>query len=142
MSFISNALKNLFNLLGQKTPTNNGVTSSDLVPLLNSSHAPKGDVSITDLASVLGGQQTHISTNSDLNDYVNCGVYQVDNSSDAKSITNSPYSNSGYSLIVIPSGSNRIQIIIANNGLAWYSRGNVSNEWKSWYKLEGTVIQQ
>lgn len=55
MSFISNAFKNLFNLLGQKTPTNNGVTSSDLVPLLNSSHAPKGDVSITDLASVLGG---------------------------------------------------------------------------------------
>ena len=139
MSLISNALKNLFNLLGQKTPTNNGVTSSDLVPLLNSSHAPKGDVSITDLASVLGGASTIELITSGLSDYDNlhggwyfCGA--------GYSAEDRPEKSSGFVLNKKQGASSGLQVYFPMNKSAFYTRTHSGEAWSVWFKYTGVAI--
>lgn len=130
MGFISNALKNLFNLLGQKTPTNNGVTSSDLVPLLNSSHAPKGDVSITDLASVLGAVACFANaTNPD--SITQAGLYQSNSWDTTKAPEEAgvlivPFFNSSYW---------KFQLFMGNTSEDLYYRRGSSSAYTSWKRL-------
>lgn len=137
MSLVSNTLKNLFNLLGQKTPKNNGVTSSDLVPLLNSSHAPKGDVSITDLASVLGvGREIQ---SGDLNTFVSAGNYFCNNTN-SLNISNLPYTLSsngnGFTLAVFDGNIYKFQLLSPNLGPELYFRQrNGGGTWSLWEKI-------
>ena len=141
MSLISNALKNLFNLLGQKTPTNNGVTSSDLVPLLNSSHVPKGDVSITDLASVLGGmKQIELAPSTDMNTIFKTGLYY----STSGTIINSGVTMGMWIVLSALLPGNvycTLQIGVDGRGKDGYPPkwrkcwDNASNGWSSWHNF-------
>ena len=143
MSLISNALKNLFNLLGQKTPTNNGVTSSDLVPLLNSSHAPKGDVSITDLASVLGGVSTKKFASGKLSDCNEIGFYSIQYSKESD-ITDLPCTGHAYMLVIsIDNSANatKAQFLVSLAQRA-FIRVKSGLGWQSWKEITLTTLVQ
>lgn len=85
-----------------------------------------------------------ISSNSNVNDYYDRGIYTVGSASVAASITNTPFTSAGYVLFVLPSyqviGSTRGKIQIAmtrisnvtNVKLRWYAYNSGTWSWVAW----------
>lgn len=88
-----------------------------------------------------------ISSNSDVNDYSERGIYTVGSASVATSITNTPFTSAGYILFVLPSyqviGSTRGKIQVAvtrisnvtNAKLRWYAYNSGAWSWVAWESI-------
>ena len=139
MGTFLNAVKNLINSLTAKTSST--ASTADMVQLHDANGNPNGKISLADLASVLGGAVTGISSNSDLNNYTNTGLYIASTVTVGRTIINSPV-GIAFILRVCNVGPFIFQFVIASVSRAIYMRRyqNSNASWTSWYQFEGTEM--
>ena len=101
---------------------------------------PTEDQSAQD-KSFLGGVVTSISSNSDLNNYTQTGLYLAPTVTVGRTVVNSPV-GIAFVLKVLNVNSFVFQILIASVSRGFYLRRyQASNSsWSSWYQLEGTEL--
>ena len=93
-----NAIKSVFAALGAKTSDSNYA-----VPLVDKTSAePKGFMEMANLASVLGGTSTKITTSALLSSYKTIGTYNIETSQIASNIEDVPVESGG--VLVVSKG--------------------------------------
>lgn len=86
---------------------------------------------------------TAIASNSDLNSYTTPGSFYVDSAAIAATISHSPITDGGFTLVVknhLITGYTCIQIIVNAGGNLTYVRTKYGNGWNSWHKYTATVV--
>ena len=105
------------------TTDSDGKLSSDEVPSANS-------MELWNL-----GVAEEIPSGSDLNSYTTAGTYAVVNGTVAGSIKNSPWSTSGYKLVVQTNQNANYLCQIAYTGAAMKLRRSNAGEWSDWVQI-------
>lgn len=81
----------------------------------------------------------YIPQNSDLNTYVNPGVYTSASSSVSKTLKNAPFSGAGFRLevreVTSNSGNSVLQIAYISNDNTIRLRNQLNEVWKDWTEL-------
>ena len=88
-------------------------------------------------------QGKEIEQDSDLNDFNEAGAYYSPNSSRTGSLSNCPWTGSGFKLIVWSiSGTSKMQWIMpmSNSANSIFFRSRTTTGWRPWYKLQGTAV--
>lgn len=77
-----------------------------------------------------------IVSGADLNDCMTVGIWNCYSSAIAATLINSPVSNAGFPMLVLPVGATtaRIQVIFAGNAI--YMRRRTSTSWGSWNTIQ------
>lgn len=80
-----------------------------------------------------------IPDNSDINSYTNCGLHRVQNSASSQTLTNAPFTNSGFSLITLvgytASNDYRPQIAFGNEHIAYRNLKAENNNPSEWHRI-------
>lgn len=88
-------------------------------------------------------QGTEIIENANMNDYMEIGAYYSPNSARTATLTNCPWSGSGFKAIVLSiSSTSKMQIIlpISNSSDCIFFRSHISSGWRPWYKIQGIAV--
>ena len=88
-------------------------------------------------------QGTEIEENSDLNDFNEAGAYYSPNSARTASLSNCPWTGSGFKLVVWSiSGTSKMQWIMpmSNSANSILFRSRTTTGWRPWYRLQGTAV--
>ena len=88
-------------------------------------------------------QGTEISENANLNDFVEIGAYYSPNSARTATLTNCPWTGSGFKLIVFSiSTTSKMHVLmpISNSADCIFFRSRISSGFRPWYKIRGTAV--
>ena len=89
-------------------------------------------------------QGIEIEESSDLNNFNEAGAYYSPNSARTASLSNCPWTGSGFKLIVWSiSGTSKMQWVMpmSNSADSIFFRSRTTTGWRPWYRLQGTAVQ-
>lgn len=101
------------------------------------------DAAILPLQNFIFGAGTALAQNEDLNNYNQAGKFAAATGTVAKTIMNTPWTSSGFTVFVIPfiTTTAFLQILIPNTVTGkWYRRRYTNGAWSNWIEYDGTEV--